>query len=57
MEKNISEPWVSIEQACQHLGISIATMRRWIRDQRVKPKRTPGGHYRFRLSQLDALLD
>jgi excisionase family DNA binding protein len=57
MEKNISEPWVSIEQACQHLGISIATMRRWIRDERVKPKRTPGGHYRFRLSQLDALLD
>jgi excisionase family DNA binding protein len=54
---DVAEPWVSIEPACQHLGISIPTMRRWIRDEHVKPKRTPSGHYRFRLSDLDLLLD
>jgi excisionase family DNA binding protein len=53
---DVAEPWVSIEPACRHLGISIPTMRRWIRDEYVKPKRTPNGHYRFRLSDLDALL-
>ena len=54
---DVAEPWVAIESACKHLGISIPTMRRWIRDGHVKPKRTPSGQYRFRLSQLDALLD
>jgi excisionase family DNA binding protein len=53
----IAEPWTSIKPACQHLGISIPTMRRWIRDERVKPKRTPSGQYRFRLSELNSLLD
>jgi len=51
------EPWVAIESACQHLGISIPTMRHLIRDKRVKPKRLPSGHYRFRLSELDEILD
>jgi excisionase family DNA binding protein len=54
---DIAEPWVSIEPACRHLGISIPTMRRWIRDEIVKPKRTPGGHLRFRITDLDKLID
>jgi hypothetical protein len=31
-------------------------MRRWIKEKKVTPKRTPTGEYRFRLSELDALL-
>ena len=54
---DIAEPWVSIEPACRHLGISIPTMRRWIREEIVKPKRTPGGHFRFRITDLDKLID
>jgi predicted site-specific integrase-resolvase len=51
-----SEPWVNTAGACKHLHISIPTMRRWIKEKRVIPKRTPTGEYRFRLSELDALL-
>lgn len=50
------EPWINTTTACQHLGISMATLRRWIKAQLVKPKRTPTGEYRFRRSQLDLLI-
>ena len=52
-----SEPWVNTQTACRHLGISMPTMRRWIKSKRVKPKRTPTGEYRFKRSELDLLLD
>ncbi len=51
------EPWVNTARACKHLGISIPTMRRWIKAKKLSPKRTPSGEYRFRRSELDALLD
>jgi excisionase family DNA binding protein len=51
------EPWVGLEVAATHLGISKVTLRRWIKDRRLSPKRTPGGEFRFRLSELDELLD
>jgi excisionase family DNA binding protein len=51
-----SEPWVNTARACKYLHISIPTMRRWIKEKKVTPKRTPTGEYRFRLSELDALL-
>lgn len=51
-----AEPWVNINAACAHLGISIPTMRRWIKAGTLKPKRTPTGDYRFRISELDTLL-
>ncbi len=50
------EPWVSTAAACLHLGISTATIRRWIKAGRLNPKRTPSGNYRFRRSELDLLL-
>ena len=51
-----SEPWINTAEACRHLHISIPTMRRWIKEKKVTPKRTPTGEYRFRRSELDALL-
>ncbi len=51
-----SEPWVNTANACKHLGISTPTIRRWIKVGRLKPKRTPTGEYRFRLSELDQLI-
>lgn len=50
------EPWIDSNQACLHLGISHVTLRRWIKAKRLTPKRTPGGEFRFRRPELDALL-
>lgn len=50
------EPWINSYDACHHLGISIATLHRWVKSGKLKPKRTPGGVYRFRRSELNALL-
>jgi excisionase family DNA binding protein len=52
-----AEPWINTVAACLHLGISTATIRRWIKAGRVKPRRTPTGEYRFRRSDLNSLLD
>lgn len=52
-----SEPWVNTAAACLHLGVSMPTLRRWIKAERLKPKRTPTGEYRFRKSELDLLLE
>jgi len=51
------EPWVNTLAACKYLGISRVTLRRWIKMGRLQPKRLPGGEFRFRISELDALLD
>ena len=52
-----NEPWVNTASACEHLGISAPTIRRWIKAGKLKPKRTPTGEFRFRRSELDAVLD
>lgn len=54
---NQPEPWCSTSAASTHLGISIPTIRRWIKSGRLRPKRTPTGAYRFRRSELDSLLE
>jgi len=51
-----AEPWINTANACKYLGISTPTLRRWIRDGKIKPKRTPTGEYRYRRSELDTLL-
>ncbi|MFT3990667.1 MAG: helix-turn-helix domain-containing protein [Luteolibacter sp.] len=48
--------WINSASASRYLGISLVTLRRWVRQKRVTPKRTPTGEYRFRRSELDALL-
>ncbi|MCB1130336.1 MAG: helix-turn-helix domain-containing protein [Verrucomicrobiae bacterium] len=52
-----SESWIGTITACKYLEISPATLRRWIKSGRIKPKRTPTGEFRFRRSELDHLLD
>jgi excisionase family DNA binding protein len=52
----LQEPWINTISACKHLGISVITLRRWIKAGRVTPKRLPTGEYRFRKSELNALL-
>lgn len=43
-------------QAAIHLGVSLATVRRWSNDGYLRCYRTPGGQRRFSREQLDAFL-
>lgn len=42
--------------AATYLGVRPETLRRWEREGRISPQRTPGGDRRYRLEDLDALL-
>jgi hypothetical protein len=50
------EPWLNSGGACRHLGISGITLRRWVKAGYLKPKRTPTGEFRFKLSDLEKVL-
>lgn len=43
-------------QVQQLANISKSTVSRAVKDGRIKPLRTPGGHFRFRRADVDALL-
>ncbi len=47
--------WVSIGRACHILGVNPATLRQWTSDGRLRTYRTPGGHRRFSLAEINAL--
>mgnify|MGYP001167276713 FL=1 len=46
----------SISEAAEHLGVSALTLRKWERQAKIRAFRTPGGHRRFRKSDLDVIL-
>jgi excisionase family DNA binding protein len=50
------ENWLSIDAACRFLGVDQSTLRRWSDSGRVPVFRTPGGHRRYRASDLQAVL-
>lgn len=53
----IKPPLLTIGEAARYLGVSVDTLRRWDRDDRLKSVRlTKTGHRRYRVSDLDALL-
>lgn len=54
-----SEPldWMTLSQAAQALGIHPSTLRRWADQGEIPCVRTPGGHRRFRGSDLRRFLD
>jgi len=43
---------MTIEQAAERLGVATSTLRRWEREGKIKPERTPGGHRRYSMSDL-----
>ena len=51
-----AEVWLSVQDASAMLGVSPATLRRWSAAGEVDAYTTPGGHRRFALSALRALL-
>jgi excisionase family DNA binding protein len=47
--------WISISKACQLLGVSHPTLRRWSDEGRVPSVRTLGGHRRYSLAAIESL--
>jgi excisionase family DNA binding protein len=49
--------WLTLGQAARFLGVAQSTIRKWSDQGRVPAFYTPGGHRRYRRSDLDSFLD
>ena len=49
--------WLRVNDAARLLGVSMNTLRRWSDAGRLACFRSPGGHRRYRLEDIRALLD
>ena len=49
--------WLSLGEACRLLAVNEATLRQWADNGYVPVYRTPGGHRRFRSSDVTALTE
>jgi excisionase family DNA binding protein len=53
-----NEPdWLTLGQAAKYLGVAQSTIRKWSDLGRVPAFYTPGGHRRYRRSDLDTFLE
>lgn len=43
---------MSISEAAEVAGVSQSTLRRWEREGKINPERTPGGTRRYTLAML-----
>ena len=49
--------WLTLGQAAKYLGVAQSTIRKWSDVGRVPAFYTPGGHRRYRRSDLDVFLE
>src|SRR3954464_8460019 len=49
--------WLTLGQAARLLGVAQSTIRKWSDQGRVPAVYTPGGHRRYRRSDLEAFVD
>ena len=49
--------WLTLGQAATYVGVAQSTMRKWTDSGRVASFKTPGGHRRYRRTDLDQFLD
>jgi diguanylate cyclase (GGDEF)-like protein/excisionase family DNA binding protein len=50
------EGWLRLSEAAAELGVSLNTLRRWSDSGRLTCYRSPGGHRRYRRTDVEALL-
>lgn len=48
----LTEPWVSVEEVAQHLGVAKDSVYRWI-DTKGLPAKRVGRLWKFKLSEVD----
>ena len=54
----VGEPdWLTLGQAAKYLGVAQSTIRKWSDQGRVPAFYTPGGHRRYRRTDLETFLD
>jgi excisionase family DNA binding protein len=53
----IEPDWLTLGQAARFLGVAQSTIRKWSDQGRVPAFYTPGGHRRFRRSDLEAFIE
>jgi excisionase family DNA binding protein len=49
--------WLTLGQAAKYLGVAQSTIRKWSDQKKLPAFYTPGGHRRYRRSDLDAFLE
>jgi excisionase family DNA binding protein len=54
---SIEPDWLTLGQAAKYLGVAQSTIRKWSDQGRVPAFYTPGGHRRYRRSDLDRFLE
>lgn len=52
-EINVNEPWVSTKEIAGHLGVTMETVRKWIKAQTIPCSRV-GKLWKFKKSEVDA---
>ena len=52
----VHEQWLTVRDACELVGVSPATLRRWSDNGEITTFTTPGGHRRFARSAILGLL-
>jgi glutamyl-tRNA reductase len=50
------EEWLTVREACELIGVSPATLRRWSDNGEIRTFTTPGGHRRFSRAAILGLL-
>ena len=53
MAEVITESWIGIEEAANHLGVTVVTVRNWIKKTDM-PAHKIGKLWKFKISELDA---
>lgn len=48
----MTEPWVSVEQLAEHLGVTRDSIYRWI-DRKALPAHRIGRLWKFKISEVD----
>jgi excisionase family DNA binding protein len=52
-EKNPPERWISLQEACDHLGVKRYTIMKWLEEKNM-PGIKAGRLWKFKISEIDA---
>lgn len=50
------DPLLTVNEVAARFRVNRRTITNWVRQKKLPATRTPGGHYRFRLSEVERLL-